>query len=247
MTKRSFPSIILITALTACAPSSAADNPSVAGSPRVDALEKEDDATDGSAAAQAVPAGESLQQAFQAAFGARGEATAEVADEGGEMINITYRPEKLFWLRRGLVLVSIGGDDAPQWRKYAVHYLTYGKGVFKVDKGWLNVGSAGAAASISDKFSAYPMLYSEGIAVGAGGSESWFELAELRPDGPHALKLYRKVDGDAQGEQIGVNGKFAAITNGAFDLRCGSGKIVHFGRVGDSYATSDLAEDEECR
>ncbi|WP_260596782.1 hypothetical protein [Sphingomonas endolithica] len=249
-----FGAVAFISVLSGCGSNPDANNLTNEANANADKLEADASRLDVGAdaivdaiATNARPAAGMLGEAFQAAFGSQGEATAKVADEGGEMTEVTYRPEKLLWLDRGPVLVSIGGDGAPQWRKYAVHYLTYQGGVFKMENGWLDVGSAGAEPSVSDKFSAYPMLYSEGFAVGAGGSESWFELAELRPDGPHALKLYRQIDDGSQREQIGVNGKFAAITHAGFDLRCGSGKIVHFARKADLYVTTDLGKDEECR
>lgn len=199
------------------------------------ALEKPADSSQGS-----------LDAAFTAAFGSSQSATIRRNGEDGPT-EYTVRPEKLFWLPRGPVLLSIADDgSAPQWRKVVIHYLRINNGVFSVDKSWFDVGSAGSDPSISDKFSDYPIIYSEGMAFGAGGSESFFELTELRPDGPHMLGSFNQgssTDGDDK------LGRFGSISKGVFDLVCpksGGQKVIRYHRVADSFVSSDPDGESGC-
>lgn len=184
-----------------------------------------------------------LNKAFKAAFGTSASANVTMDGEAGKT-DYTFKPVALLWPTRGPVLVSVASDDgAPQWNKVAIHYLNTSAGEFVAEHGWLNVGSAGSSPTLSAKFSQFPVLYSEGLAVGAGGSESFFELVELRPDGPHLLGSFN--DG---GGADGPRGKFGSITTTGFDLVCPpstGGQTIHYRRVADSYV-SELKADYGC-
>ena len=182
---------------------------------------------------------DALQQAFKTAFPKTNE-----AGQDGEFI-----PVKLFWLPWGPVLVSKSDDTgAPQWQKVAIHYLHFKNGLFTVTKSFLDSGSGGLNPTLSKKFSRFPVIYSEGGIVGGGVTQSFFELTELRPDGPHVLGKF--IDGEDNGDGVSSEtAKFGAISKSGFDLICPphfGDKTIHYRRLKESFVTNSDDEEGGC-
>lgn len=182
---------------------------------------------------------DALQQAFKTAFPKTNE-----AGQDGEFI-----PVKLFWLPWGPVLVSKSDDTvAPQWQKVAIHYLHFKNGLFTVTKSFLDSGSGGLNPTLSRKFSRFPVIYSEGGIVGGGVTQSFFELTELRPDGPHVLGTFVDSEDNGDGKDH-KSAKFGIITDSGFELICPAemqNRTIRYRRVGDAYVSDDADGGSGC-
>jgi hypothetical protein len=143
---------------------------------------------------RALPAGEQLARAFEAAFGSRGEAVVAVAGDGADE-DVRYAPGRLVWPAFGPVLVSEGKVQDPAHvsaGKIAVHYLKPAGDRFEVARAFpaaVATGSNGQVArwSLSPRFSSWPVIVAEGGGTWQGYTCSWLTLTELRPGGPVKL------------------------------------------------------------
>lgn len=180
-----------------------------------------------------------LQEAFHAAF-----LNSKNAGTDQELV-----PEKLFWLAWGPVLVSRSSDIvAPQFQKVTIHYLRFTKGKFTVDKSFLDSGSGGLNPVITKKFSKFPVMYSEGLSVGGGVTQSFFELTELRPDGPHILGTFVDSEDNGDGKDH-KSAKFGLINNSGFELVCPTAlqnRTIRYRRVGDAYVSDNADGGSGC-
>ncbi|HEX8064006.1 MAG TPA: SHOCT domain-containing protein [Allosphingosinicella sp.] len=139
---------------------------------------------------RALPAGEQLGRAFEAAFGQRGPAERMVRD-----YRMTFSPGALRWIGPRAVLVSPGvsqGGCHACTGALAVHYLEPDGGGFRVAGRWedaLAIGAYGKPPewSLSTLLSVQPMLRTR-IRDGNQGyfcaSETFYELG---PEGPRKV------------------------------------------------------------
>jgi len=140
---------------------------------------------------------EQLDRAFQAAFGAKGAATLQVAAssaDGADSVaeTVRYTPGKLVWAPFGPVLVSEGKvSDAAHVSagRIAVDYLKPTGDGFELVRAWpaaVATGSSGQVArwSVSSRFGDLPVIVSEGGGTWQGYTCSSAKLTELRPEGP---------------------------------------------------------------
>jgi hypothetical protein len=179
---------------------------------------------------RALPAGEQVARAFEAAFGSRGEAVLSVPGDGSDE-DVRYAPGRLIWPAFGPVLVSEGKVQDPAHvsaGKIAVHYLKPAGDRFEVVRAFpaaVATGSNGQVArwSLNPRFSNWPVIAAEGGGTGQGYTCSWLTLTELRPDGPARIGQVPLVYDDTGAREDGtgraIEGKILNIVkNQSFDV-----------------------------
>jgi hypothetical protein len=179
---------------------------------------------------RALPAGEQLERAFEAAFGSRGEAVQSVRSDGSDEA-VRYAPGRLIWPAFGPVLVSEGKVQDPAHvsaGKIAVHYLKPVGERFEVVRAYpaaVATGSNGEIArwSLNPRFSTWPVVAAEGGGSGQGYTCSSLTLTELRPDGPARIAevplVYDDTGAKEEGAGRSIEGKILNINkNQSFDI-----------------------------
>ena len=180
---------------------------------------------------RALPPGEQLARAFEAAFGSRGEAVLSVPGDGSDE-DVRYAPGRLVWPAFGPVLISEGQVQDPAHvsaGKIAIHYLKPAADRFQVVRAFpaaVSTGSSGQVArwSVSTRFSDFPVVAAEGGGTWQGYTCSWLTLTELRPNGPVKLAdvplLYNdKGAKEDEAEGRSIEGKILNVVKGqSFDV-----------------------------
>jgi hypothetical protein len=179
---------------------------------------------------RALPPGEQLERAFEAAFGSRGEAVLSVPGEGSDEA-VRYAPGRLIWPAFGPVLVSEGKVQDPAHvsaGKIAIHYLKPAGDRFEVVRAFpaaVATGSNGQLArwSLNSRFSNWPVVAAEGGGTGQGYSCSLLTLTELRPEGPARIAevplFYDDRGAKEEGSGRSIEGKILNINrNQSFDV-----------------------------
>jgi hypothetical protein len=202
---------------------------------------------------RALPAGEQLARAFEAAFGSRGEAVLAVAGDGVDE-DVRYVPGRLVWPAFGPVLVSEGKVQDPAHAsegKLAIHYLRQAGDRFEVVRAFpaaVATGSNGQVArwSLNPRFSNWPVIAAEGGGTWQGYTCSWLTLTELRPDGPAKIATVPLVYDDSGaradgGEARSIEGKILNIArNQSFDIVYSGSRAFseHYVRGANGYAVA---------
>jgi hypothetical protein len=201
---------------------------------------------------RALPAGEQLARAFEAAFGSRGSAVLQPDGRDGE--EVRYTPGRLLQAPFGPVLVSEGEVvDAPHVAagRIAVHYLRPAGDRFEVAGAFpaaIVAGSSGRVAqwSVSPRFSDWPVIVAEGGGTWQGYTCTILALTELRPGGPVKLVTVPLAydDKGAQEEEanaISIDGKILnVVRNQSFDVVYSGSRAFseHYVRSGNVYAVA---------
>ncbi|HEY0413158.1 MAG TPA: SHOCT domain-containing protein [Allosphingosinicella sp.] len=200
---------------------------------------------------------EQIARAFEAAFGAHGSATVKIdagKDYGTDSFpeEVRYAPGRLIWATFGPVLISEGEvKDAAHVSagRIAVHYLRPAADRFEVARAFPSAvvtGSSGKVArwSVSQRFSDWPVIVSEGGGMWQGYACSWLKLTELRPGGPvHLATIPLSYDDTGAQEDettaTAIEGKMINIVrNQSFDMVYSGARSFseHWVRSGDAYA-----------
>jgi hypothetical protein len=179
---------------------------------------------------RALPPGEQLARAFEAAFGSRGEAVLSVPGDGSDE-DVRYAPGRLVWLSFGPVLISEGKVQDPAHvsaGKIAVHYLKPAGDRFEVVRAFpaaVSTGSNGQVArwSLNPRFSNWPVVAAEGGGTWQGYTCSWLTLTELGPGGPARIAdvplVYDDTGAKEDGTGRSIEGKILNVNkNQSFDI-----------------------------
>lgn len=202
---------------------------------------------------RALPPEEQLARAFEAAFGARGEAVVAVPGDGADE-DVRYAPGRLMWPAFGPVLLSEGKVQDPAHvsaGRIAIHYLKPAGDRFEVVRAFpagVVTGSSGQVAqwSVSPRFSNWPVIVSEGGGTWQGYTCSWLKLTELRPSGPVELANVPLAYDDSgakadETEATSIEGKILnVVKNQSFDVVYSGGRAFseHYVRSGDRYVVA---------
>lgn len=202
-----------------------------------------------------LPPTEQLARAFYAAFGDRKSADRMVDVGDGQMETVTYEPARLFWTEHGPILLSSGSWAVGMAGVgyISIHYLQPEGSTFRVRRQWLTAipgsgnGNPPREPMLSRKFSEYPVIYTESGFTHMGQTCGYFELTELRPDGPHFLGSFLESAFSDDGSN-GVEGKFAKVSENSFQLvfMGRTPSRVSYVRRGDRYVFGGPGEEPEC-
>lgn len=202
---------------------------------------------------RALPAGEQLARAFEAAFGSRGEAVLAVPGDGADE-DVRYAPGRLVWPAFGPVLISEGEVQDPAHAsagRIAVHYLKPAADRFELVRAFpaaVVTGSNGQVArwSLSPRFSDWPVIVAEGGGTWQGYTCSSLTLTELRPGGPVKLATVPLAyeDGGAKedpAEARSIEGKILnVVKDRSFDVVYSGSRAFseHYVRGANGYAVA---------
>ncbi|HEX8480335.1 MAG TPA: SHOCT domain-containing protein [Allosphingosinicella sp.] len=201
---------------------------------------------------RALPPGEQLARAFEAAFGSRGEAVVSVPGDGADE-DVRFAPGRLVWPSFGPVLISEGKAQDPAHAsagKIAVHYLRPAADRFEVVRAFpaaVSTGTNGQVArwSLNPRLSTWPVLVAEGGGTGQGYTCSWLTMTELRPGGPVRVANVPLVYDDTGAREDGtgksIEGKILNVVKGqSFDVvYSGSRRFSeHYVRGADGYSVA---------
>ncbi|HEX8669545.1 MAG TPA: SHOCT domain-containing protein [Allosphingosinicella sp.] len=193
-----------------------------------------------------LPAPEQVTRAFEAAFGQRGAAIAEIEGE-----RVRFEPRRLLWTPSRAVLISEGSaPDAAHASPghLAIHYLRPSADRFEVARSFVPAVSAGSSGNlgewtVSGRFGERPVISVAGGGTWQGYTCSILTLTELGPTGPIVLAKIPLVYSDEgaqenEADATRIEGRIANVVKGrSFDIAySGSDSFVErYVRSGNRY------------